>query len=174
MLQYLPKRWFAYTDGEKVLKTNLCRRVAIPREIKENPLTWLDYEVQDGEDPRDIAQRYYGNSEDFWLIMLMNDIHVLERDWPKSDNDIKGEFSEEPFEIHHYENSEGEVIDPFGLAYLHDLEDEDISTVIERFSLKPVTVLDHYRNANDKKRKIKVLKADIAESVKQALAEVFL
>lgn len=173
MLQYLPKRWFD-SGGEKVLKTNLCRRVAIPREIKENPLTWLDYEVQDGEDPRDIAQRYYGNSEDFWLIMLMNDIHVLERDWPKSDNDIKLEFSEEPFGIHHYENSEGEVIDPFGLAYLHGLEDEKISTVIERFSLKPVTVLDHYRNENDKKRKIKVLKADIAESVKQALAEVFL
>lgn len=168
MLNVIPARWMKYLDGSYVKVTNLTRRVAIKPEIKNNPLCYIPYEIGDGEDPRDIAQRYYGDSEYFYLIFLMNDIHSLEEQWPKSKSAIYKELESSfinPHSISHYVDSRGTKTDIRGLKYLWGLENEQDSLIVSRFSLKPVTYLEHAYAMNDKKRTIKVLLESYVQQV---------
>lgn len=178
MLNYLPLRWWEDLNGNKVLKTNLCRRIALPQLLKEDSRAFLRYTVRDSEDPRDIAQRYYDNSEDFWLIMLVNDVHDLRTDWPKSNNqlteDAIAEYGREALgSVLHYEDAKGIKIDLNGLRVVHNLYSSNDSELVARFSLRPVTLIEHLKKQNDVKRFIKVLRKDVAVEVKNAVRELF-
>lgn len=174
MLNVIPARWMKDIDGTDVKVTNLTRRVAIRPEIKNNPNCYLTYEIGDGEDPRDIAQRYYGDSELFYLLFLMNDIHSLESKWPKRRADIIKDLEKSwvnPHELSHYEDPLGYKADIRGLKFLHGLESAKDSEIVERFSLKPVTFYEYAVKVNESKRTIKVLLEAYVQQVVDEIEE---
>jgi len=68
--------------GQNVkLVTDLLRRVALRSKIRANTLLFDKYDVKDGETPEIVADKYYGNSQYHWVVVLLN--HITNwYDWP--------------------------------------------------------------------------------------------
>src|SRR6056300_328734 len=88
------------------LVTDILRRVALNAKVRANSLVFDNYDVKEGETPEIVADKYYGESQYHWVVLLVNDITGW-FDWPldsvtyskylldKYDDNIDG--------VHHYE-----------------------------------------------------------------------
>jgi hypothetical protein len=85
---YFPKTF--YTSNNEVngveAVTNIIARFAFDSQLKENSSAFYPYQVQDSDTPEIIADKYYGNVEYHWVVLLFNNIIDPQFDWPlKSD-----------------------------------------------------------------------------------------
>ena len=73
-----------YENSDNSLKvaTNLLRRIDIRSKVKDNSILYDTYDVKEGEMPEHIAHKLYGNSELHWIVLMVNNITDLYRDWP--------------------------------------------------------------------------------------------
>jgi hypothetical protein len=68
--------------GQNVkLVTDLLRRVALRSKVSANTLLFDKYDVKDGETPNIVADKYYGNSQYHWVVVLLNNVTNW-YDWP--------------------------------------------------------------------------------------------
>ena len=97
-------------DGSKNYKllTNILKRIKIRSAIKDGVVIFDKYDVKYGENPEDIAYKYYDNSEYHWIVLMVNNITDRYYEWPLTDpqfqlflTDKYGAGSEDA--IHHYE-----------------------------------------------------------------------
>jgi hypothetical protein len=66
--------------------TNIIARFVFDSQLKENISVFYPYQVQDSDTPEIIADKYYGNVEYHWVVLLFNNIIDPQFDWPlKSD-----------------------------------------------------------------------------------------
>lgn len=56
------------------LLTDVLRRVVVYDNRLDNPDLYYNYLIKDGDTPEIIADKYYGNSEYHWILMLTNNI----------------------------------------------------------------------------------------------------
>lgn len=132
-------------NNRAVLIRNIMRRVNVLASIKNNDKAYIEYDVKEGEMPEDIADRVYGSPQYHWLIMLMNDIHLIYCDWVKPYDQLVREAKlkygdSNLYDTHHYIDSLGNIVHP---------EETPGAT--------PVTNLDYEIAENENKRRIKVL-----------------
>jgi hypothetical protein len=85
---YYPKTF--YTSNNEVngveAVTNIIARFAFDSQLKENSSAFYPYQIQDSDTPEIIADKYYGNVEYHWVVLLFNNIIDPQFDWPlKSD-----------------------------------------------------------------------------------------
>ncbi|MAK80329.1 MAG: hypothetical protein CMJ17_00390 [Phenylobacterium sp.] len=82
-LSYLPK--FDYKFGNfSVQMADIFKAVKFSQKTL-NDITGFDFFViQDGESPDDIASRFYGDPNLYWLVLLSNDIIDPQTEWPRS------------------------------------------------------------------------------------------
>ena len=93
-------------DGQYTLVKDLMSRVKLVASVKENILNFDYYDVKDGETPEMIAQKYYGDVNMHWTILVANDIIDYYEDWPMSVQKFEQfifDKYENPQAIHHYE-----------------------------------------------------------------------
>lgn len=90
--------------------SNIFFRVNILNSIKENVLAYLPYLVKDGERIDTVAEKFYGNSQFHWLIILANDFTNPIFDWPRDTLSFNkyifekyNSFTQPQIDIHHYE-----------------------------------------------------------------------
>ena len=97
-------------DGSRNYKlvTDIIKRVKIRSAIKDGTLIFDNYDVKYGENPEDVAYKYYDNSEYHWVVLMVNNIADRYYEWPLTDpqfqlflTDKYGAGSEDS--IHHYE-----------------------------------------------------------------------
>ena len=71
---YFPTTYYTNSDSSTALDTvtNIIARFAFESELKENTSIFYPYDVQDGETPEMIANKYYGSSEKHWIVLLFN------------------------------------------------------------------------------------------------------
>jgi hypothetical protein len=62
--------------------TNIIARFGFEKSLKENSNVYYPYDIQDGDTPETIANKYYGSSERHWVVLLFNDIIDPQYDWP--------------------------------------------------------------------------------------------
>lgn len=81
---YFPTTYYTNSNESNALDTvtNVIARFAFENEIKDNTSLFYPYDVQDGETPEMIANKYYGSSEKHWIVLLFNDIIDPQYDWP--------------------------------------------------------------------------------------------
>lgn len=89
-----------------VLVTDILRRVAVNSKVKANTLVFDKYDVKDGETPEIVADKYYGNTQYHWIVILLNDITGW-FDWPL-DSIAYGKYLLDKYgdnidSVHHYE-----------------------------------------------------------------------
>jgi hypothetical protein len=70
--------------GQYDVLTNLTFRLGILRGVKDKALLYYTYQIQDGDTPEMIADKYYGDPTYHWVVLLMNDIVDPFYDWPLS------------------------------------------------------------------------------------------
>lgn len=82
--QQLPKISYSDFNGNQIKLTNLLVRAEVIPELLKNPLLYYSYDVQEGDTPEIVADKYYGSTDDFWLVMFSNQALDPQWDWPLS------------------------------------------------------------------------------------------
>ena len=87
---YYPKTFYTSNNNTSGVDavTNIIARFAFEQQLKENSLSFYPYQIQDGDTPEIIADKYYENSERHWIVLLFNDIIDPQFDWPLNQNSI--------------------------------------------------------------------------------------
>jgi len=81
---YFPTVFYTNSDTSTGLDTvtNIIARFSFESELKENTNIFYPYEIQDGDTPETIANKFYGSSERHWLVLMFNNIIDPQYDWP--------------------------------------------------------------------------------------------
>jgi len=119
-------------------------------------LTLYDfYDMKEGETPEIVAQRFYGNAELHWVIMLVNNRYDYVEDFSMSahqlEKNIDKKYGNQRNAIHHYEK-DGFIVD---------------NTVI--LDAVAVSNADYEYALNDSKRRIKVVRPQVVGKLVQDL-----
>ena len=92
------------------LLPNILRRVKLRSGIRAGSFLFDNYNVISGENPEDVAFKYYGDAEYHWVILMTNNITDRYYQWPLSQpqfaehlTDKYGAGSEDA--VHHYEKT---------------------------------------------------------------------
>lgn len=70
--------------GNSIALKNLLTRVHLNKDTIKNPLLFYSYDIQDGDTPEIVAQKYYGSVDYFWVVMFGAQLIDPEWDWPMS------------------------------------------------------------------------------------------
>jgi hypothetical protein len=144
---------FPLVDYDGVLQVNLTIRTSIVESMKSDPANYIDYTIQDGETPEQIADRLYDDVELSWIILNMNDIVNMFEEWPMSYSGLESYINEkyiDPTDIHHYESiSTGYIVNVSWPSY-------------DRI---PITNEEYEISINDEKRYIKLLLPELVGTV---------
>lgn len=70
-------------NGNVVVLKNLLIRTQLSPKLAKNTLVFYKYAIQDGDTPEIIADKYYGNSYRYWMVLYGNpEIMNPITDWP--------------------------------------------------------------------------------------------
>jgi hypothetical protein len=70
------------SKNNAMLMTNLMARVEIIPSLLRNPLLFYSYDLKESDRPDIIANKYYGDSNKYWMILYANEIMDPQWDWP--------------------------------------------------------------------------------------------
>lgn len=81
---YFPTTYYSNSNNSTALDTvtNIIARFAFEDTLKENTSIFYPYEIQDGDTPEMIANKFYGSPEKHWIVLLFNNIIDPQYDWP--------------------------------------------------------------------------------------------
>ena len=130
--QKLPKVLIRDEKGVSTLYTNIMARASIINDILDNPMLFYNYDIQDGDTPEIVADKYYGNSYRFWLIMFSNRMLDPQWDWPLNSTNFNK-----------YIDDKYQDFDPYSTAYKYEkivtsYESNTQTTTVDKF------VIDEY------------------------------
>lgn len=179
--------------GVSTIYTNLMARASIINSLLNNPLLFYSYDIQDGDTPEIVADKYYGDSYRYWLIMFANGLLDPQWDWPLNSAAFNIYMNDkyatlDPTSIHHFEkivtqyDSETQVtstqtfvIDqntfltlPTGTTTIQF----PTSTCTITISGRSVSYYEYEMELNESKRSIKLLKKEFALQIEKELASL--
>ena len=70
------------SKNNAILLTNLMARVEIIPSLLRNPLLFYSYDLKESDRPDIIANKYYDDSNKYWMILYANEIMDPQWDWP--------------------------------------------------------------------------------------------
>lgn len=142
---------FKYGDSLKTsIVTDITRNVRVRKEILANITLYEEYDIEDGETPELIAEKIYGDAKYHWIIMLTNNTIDYITDFPLEENRLVKVIQDKYVNInaiHHYENSDGYVVN----------SDEPTAY--------PVSNNEYERRLNEAKRKIKIVSPQLISTI---------
>jgi len=74
-------------DVFKIL-TDITANVRVRKETLANITLWESYDIREGETPEIIAEKFYGDANLHWVIMLVNNRYNVYDDFPLSWNEL--------------------------------------------------------------------------------------
>jgi len=69
-------------ENRKVALTNILRRFKIDSNLRNESMVFYNYQIQEGDRPDTIAEKYYGSPNYSWLVAHFNNITDIHRDFP--------------------------------------------------------------------------------------------
>jgi len=138
--------------GKREVKivTDITRNVRFRRDVLANITTYDYYDVEEGDTPEIIAEKFYGNAEYHWIIMLCNERFDYRNDFPLTSTQLNSYIEEKytnPDAIHHYENENGLVVN----------SDYPLAT--------PISNRMYEDSVNESKRRIKIVSPAIISAI---------
>jgi hypothetical protein len=79
---FFPQTLYTSDSSNVDVVKNLTARFSFEESFKTNTATSYEYNVQDSDTPEIIADKFYGDSERHWIILMFNDITDPQFDWP--------------------------------------------------------------------------------------------
>lgn len=132
--------------------TDIFRRVSMDP-FKKNIVLLQEVTIPDGFTIEQVADKYYNRPDYHWVIMVINDIIDIRKEWPMSNSDLlsysKKKYGETGiYETHHYR-----TVDDDKLIVDYDAAD------LANGDIEEVTNIQHEEELNDSKRQIKMLES---------------
>ena len=98
-------------DKNYKLLPNILKRVKLRSGLRSGSFLFDNYDVKDGENPEDIAFKWFGDARYHWIILMTNNITDRYYQWPLSApqfaehlTDKYGAGNEDA--VHHYEKTQ--------------------------------------------------------------------
>lgn len=82
----LPKILMPDENGNYIILTNLLARATLIEGLQDNPMLFYKYTIQDGDTPEIVADKYYGDSYRYWIVLYSNQILDPVWQWPMQYN----------------------------------------------------------------------------------------
>lgn len=138
---------------------DITQNVRLKKEILANITLFDEYDMKEGETPEIVAEKFYGDPNYHWVVMLSNERFDYVNDFPlthktllKYVEDKYGAGNE--YATHHYENQKGFVVDSdYPSAY-------------------PVSNLEYEERINESKRRIKIISSDLLSRIIQQFKDI--
>lgn len=176
----LPKVVKTESNGRSTIYTNLLSRASLVNNLLSDPTIFYQYDIQEGDTPEIVADKYYGDSYRYWLVLLPNNVLDPQWGWPLSFgvlNDYINEKYTDPADIHHYEktvslyDSTTQItttnkfqIDEDAYGLLDETSSThvfDSGTTTMTVTKRIVSNFDYEIELNESKRKIKLLRKEM-------------
>jgi hypothetical protein len=138
------------------LLPNIIKRVKLRSGLRSGSFLFDNYDVKDGENPEDIAFKWFGDAQLHWVILMTNNITDRYYQWPLSQpqfhehlTDKYGAGSED--DVHHYEipQSSGKTS---SRDYSHMVE---VNSDVDNVSI--ITNREYEQRKQDEYRQIRLL-----------------
>ena len=164
------------TNDPYVMAKNLFRRIKIRDDLSDVILGFEKYTIQNNERPDQVADKFYGNVNYDWVLLLCNNIINIYDEWPMTEQELYNymvrKYGKANVEgIHHWEtmeirNTRGDIQLRAGFEVPEDFEyRRPDNTLIPRDELvRPISNYDYESRLNDYKRGIHVLKPQFLNS----------
>ena len=80
---YFPKTVYSLDDTNNVdVVTSIVSRFSFENSFRDNTSVYYEYDIQDSDTPEIIANKFYGDSEKHWVVLMLNQIVDPQFDWP--------------------------------------------------------------------------------------------
>lgn len=141
-------------------------RFRLVERLLQSPTSYYEYRWKDGERPDQVAAQYYEDANLSWLVMLSANIFDWVYDLPMPDgvfySYLKDKYgSDDPIQlgsiIHHYEDSQGFILDSASYATSGDPRKRIVS------------VFDFEYEANEQRRYVKLISKEYAPKIMNEL-----
>lgn len=80
---------FPTTKFKDVTLLDITRKVQLDKLVESNALAYMNYTVQEGEKPEDVAFYYYDDPSYAWLVLSSNNIVDPYTHWPKDETSFQ-------------------------------------------------------------------------------------
>lgn len=177
---------------------NILTRIGFIANSLDNIFIYYDYVIKDTDKPEILAERYYGDPESYWIIMLSNKRLDPLYDWPLIDRNFDkyiinkyGSIEDSKTAVHKYEkiiktvdvSTNTETIRRYDitLSEYNALPNEDLNplqlTIGNKTALmytyrNIVYAYDYEFDLNEKKRNIKLIKSDYYQTIKSEFDDI--
>lgn len=168
--------------GQEVTLTNILRRFIVRSDIIERADVFYEYDIQAGDRPDIIAEKYYGDANLAWLILHFNTIIDPVFEFPlfnqDFDNFIKGKYGSIPAAqsgIKEYRQvlNEAEVkFDGTKIPKRTIVVDQTTYNSLNESEREAITNYDWEIEQNDARRKIKILDKRFVDKVRDEVKTV--
>ena len=142
---------------ESIAVIDITKNTRVLKEVLANITLYDEYDVQDGETPEIIAEKFYGNALYHWVILLVNERYDGILDFPQPDRVIEKLITEKygdghEYDVHHYEK---------------DVNLDGIFYVVSAGTPGAIEVTNHdYEfGLNESKRRIKLISPSLVQQV---------
>jgi len=180
---YFPKTEHDLTNiGQKVDLTNILRRFKVKSAVKDRVDVYHDYDIQDGDRPDTIAEKYYGSPAYAWIVLHFNDIIDPVFEWPlfgyNFEQYIKGKYNSIPSAqatVHEYRQilNEAKVLnDGTRIPKRWVVVDLTTYSLLPEASKELISKYDYEVEKNDVKRKVKLLDKRYLNQIQEEVKDV--
>lgn len=162
--------------GQTIDATNVLRRFIVRASVQERSDVFYEYNLQSGDRPDVVAEKYYGDADLAWLVLLFNDITDPMFDYPLFDRDfetyIKQKYGSIPRAqsiVHEYRqilNEKSVKFDGTILEKRFVAVDETTYNTLSEASRELISKYDYEVELNDAKRSIRLLDKRFLNQVK--------
>lgn len=156
-----PEIYYDFKIGnEQQLKLvkDITSNVRIRTRVLSDITLYDFYDMREGETPEIVSQKFYGNPELHWVLMLANNRYDYIEDFPMSahqlEKHINRKYGNQRTATHHYEK-DGIIVDP--------------TVVLDAVG---VSNADYEYALNDSKRTIKIVRPQIIGKLVQELEDL--
>lgn len=95
-----------------VILTNILTRSTIIPTLLQDPLLFYQYDVQEGDTPDIVAQKYYGDSYRYWLVLFSNFYLDPQWSWPLNYNQFNA-YIQDKYNFPYDPTNPNTSVDPY-------------------------------------------------------------
>ena len=168
--------------GQKVTLTNVLRRFVVRSDLIDRTDIFYDYNIQDGDRPDTIAEKYYGDADVAWLVLHFNRINDPYFEWPLFNEDFTnfirskyGSVANAQSQVHEYRqilNEESLRFDGTKIPKRYLVVDETTYNSLSEENRELITNYDYEEERNDRNRAIRILDKRYLNKVREEVKSI--
>lgn len=180
---YFPKINYPTKEGFTKETVDITKRIDFFKSVKSNSVLFQKYTVQDGERPDVVSHKFYQRADYDWIILYVNNVHNIRKDWPLGYLDFNDYIEEKYGSIENAHQSIRNykwVISPRQrLSTGEYTEEVSINVQLEQYSQlieserRIETWFDYEEEENLRKSRIKILDKSFIPYITAELKDVF-